>query len=634
MQSVWKEEKGKFLFAVCLFTCIVITTFPFVWSYVWNWKLAYSSDTALLGLMAKRIAFDGELPLFVWSVGYQGVLLDSYLAALLFRCFGVSPEVLNMAPSFYLLLGTFAWGWLIAEVFSRWTALVSVLLLGFSAPIWYQLCTRTMPNFSEIFFLSSIFLLFCFKTLQYTRKAQQVSSDSSLFATATKSLQRNAFVAAFTLGFAQYTFAIHTYFFAAVVVFFLLTQLQGCAAEGFKALAAKCIWPVRLAQQVNHPAQRQATKATSVLAAIALLVFIAGLGIFILAPEPVWYVNRRIKWNGVLLVFSSIALLGALSLFFLLFPKMQSLSQRRANFTGLKKLTLFCFGGAILGFLPALIHKIFIREGSGKSAGVSGNLPEVLDRLNTWWNFHLRVFHWNANSFLAMASVLVFTCATVFFLATHGKILKNWLTAPAIEEGAAQNAPLLPFRLIFFLLLPITTVVFLTSKASVDAASNRYLVYLVPLYTLYAATFAVTLWQKSKFGLGKLAGALVVALPIYTGYHVVKQDLHAGAKITLRQEKVLEVLLSKNLKTGYADYWLAYSTNFLTKEEIQLEPLYSNYAPHYKKIVESADRIAYVDFQPARIPVVHGEMTIQKTTYKVTNEELLPGNIVIRTLEK
>src|SRR5690349_742054 len=51
-----------------------------------GWR-ALNSDEAVLGLMARHIAFHGEFPLFVWGVQYEGAF-ESYVAAPFFALFG------------------------------------------------------------------------------------------------------------------------------------------------------------------------------------------------------------------------------------------------------------------------------------------------------------------------------------------------------------------------------------------------------------------------------------------------------------------------------------------------------------------------------------------------------------------
>src|SRR3954462_10546866 len=66
--------------------------------YVYFWRYGFSSDNAMIGLLAKRILTTGEQFIFVPKVGYQGLLYEANLVALMFKLFGMSPVTINFAP--------------------------------------------------------------------------------------------------------------------------------------------------------------------------------------------------------------------------------------------------------------------------------------------------------------------------------------------------------------------------------------------------------------------------------------------------------------------------------------------------------------------------------------------------------
>ena len=152
MNPFYSETKIPHYLIVCAALALLSLLSFLAFQYIKAWPIAYSSDTALIGLMAKHILEFGERPIFVWSVGYQGIFLEGYLSAFFFSIFGVKPCVLNIAPSLYLVLGNAFWMLGIATSFGRSAGLIMALLTSISSPILYQLCTRTVPNFSAIFF--------------------------------------------------------------------------------------------------------------------------------------------------------------------------------------------------------------------------------------------------------------------------------------------------------------------------------------------------------------------------------------------------------------------------------------------------------------------------------------------------
>src|SRR5437763_15115923 len=59
-------------------------------------------DEAVVGLMARHIAFAGERPVFYWGQPYLGSL-EAFTAAPLFRLFNSSTELLKLVPTAYSL---------------------------------------------------------------------------------------------------------------------------------------------------------------------------------------------------------------------------------------------------------------------------------------------------------------------------------------------------------------------------------------------------------------------------------------------------------------------------------------------------------------------------------------------------
>jgi predicted membrane-bound mannosyltransferase len=59
-----------------------------------GWPLL-DSDEGTMGLMGMHIAFRGERPIFFYAQGYMGAT-EAYLAAIMFRLFGVSSFTLPL----------------------------------------------------------------------------------------------------------------------------------------------------------------------------------------------------------------------------------------------------------------------------------------------------------------------------------------------------------------------------------------------------------------------------------------------------------------------------------------------------------------------------------------------------------
>jgi hypothetical protein len=133
--------------------------------YFWQWN--YSSDTALVGMVARRFFSHGELPIFVGGVGYQGLLLEVPMAAALFQDLGQLPQCFGFgAGVFYTLLlvalyrvvclsfssdGGMAVG--VVSIFSppQWYGVVSAVCsqLSTDLPIWFGTVSYLSKNLAE-----------------------------------------------------------------------------------------------------------------------------------------------------------------------------------------------------------------------------------------------------------------------------------------------------------------------------------------------------------------------------------------------------------------------------------------------------------------------------------------------------
>ena len=132
--------------------------------------------------------------LFLWKVGYQGILLVVYLTSLILG-FEVSPYYLNFAPCFYFGLMIFC-----LQVYKSYSwhqlAFASSLVLIFSSPSFYHLFCRTMPNFAESSLLGIISIIFYIQGLKKYYGNISLSSKYSIF------------VSGLFAGFAMYTFEL------------------------------------------------------------------------------------------------------------------------------------------------------------------------------------------------------------------------------------------------------------------------------------------------------------------------------------------------------------------------------------------------------------------------------------------
>jgi hypothetical protein len=285
--------------------------------------------------------------------------------------------------------------------------------------------------------------------------------------------------------------------------------------------------------------------------------------------------------------------------------------------------------GFLLGYLPALIHKFLLQGSSSKKAFASGSWQDLEMRFDVLLHFHREIFGLNAadTSWISFFAAAFATIGVTVFLINGLRSLAGY-----IENGVWTTLRTIPWAL----LVPVMFGIFLISRSVVDVHSQRYLVFLIPVYAVAVAHSVVTLWQKRLWA-QPLIIAGVSAL-MWQGGTTIERDLEA-APTTGPWLTVLHELDQRGITEGYADYWLAYATSFLSNERVILEPTYSNYSPHYASPVKAAQTIAFVDFDPPRRKdwgdmLIGDVVAIKGETYSVRDVSRLSGGVVLRVLDK
>jgi 4-amino-4-deoxy-L-arabinose transferase-like glycosyltransferase len=115
-------------------------------------------DEAVVGLMARHIAFLGERPVFYWGQAYLGSL-EAFTAAPLFRVFDSSTFVLKLVPTAYSL-GFLALSALLArEIFGVGVGLAAAAYLAIPPAMWAVWSTKARGGYAELLFLGEALLL-------------------------------------------------------------------------------------------------------------------------------------------------------------------------------------------------------------------------------------------------------------------------------------------------------------------------------------------------------------------------------------------------------------------------------------------------------------------------------------------
>jgi hypothetical protein len=116
------------------------------------------ADEAVVGLMARHIAFDGELPIFYYGQAYLGSL-EALTAAPLFLLFNSSALLLKLVPLGYSL-GFLVLSALVARrIFGDGPAVLAAFYLALPPAMWALWSTKARGGYAEVLFLGEALLL-------------------------------------------------------------------------------------------------------------------------------------------------------------------------------------------------------------------------------------------------------------------------------------------------------------------------------------------------------------------------------------------------------------------------------------------------------------------------------------------
>jgi 4-amino-4-deoxy-L-arabinose transferase-like glycosyltransferase len=115
-------------------------------------------DEAVVGLMARHIAFLGELPVFYWGQPYLGSL-EALTAAPLFWLFNSSTVLLKLVPTAYSLGFLVVCAVLARRLFGPAAGLATAAYLAMPPVMWAVWSTKARGGYAELLFLGQLLLL-------------------------------------------------------------------------------------------------------------------------------------------------------------------------------------------------------------------------------------------------------------------------------------------------------------------------------------------------------------------------------------------------------------------------------------------------------------------------------------------
>ncbi len=115
-------------------------------------------DEAVVGLMARHIAFLGNRPVFYYNQQYLGSL-EAFTAAPLFKLFGSSTLLLKLVPTAYSLGFLWLTALIARRLFGDGPALLTAAYLALPPSMWAVWSTKARGGYAELQFLGAALLL-------------------------------------------------------------------------------------------------------------------------------------------------------------------------------------------------------------------------------------------------------------------------------------------------------------------------------------------------------------------------------------------------------------------------------------------------------------------------------------------
>jgi cytochrome bd-type quinol oxidase subunit 2 len=575
--------------------------------YVYYWRFGYNADYAMIGLLAKRILETGEQFIFVPIVGYQGLLYEGNLVALMFRLFGVSPAVLNFGPFLTYLIFLFVFNKAVKAWNGDFVANIATLFVILSPPQFSRVVIRTQPNYGETFLLGSA-LIWIYRSILneiYQRKEAFYQAHNQKHVKAVTSVYG---LFGLVAGFGMYTYGQIAYFIGAVLMhasFYLTLDYRTWSrSEDSRAL--------------------HYNRVLKFLFAYGAL----GLVFFLTDTDQIHILGKKISWLPYAIL--EFAVVGSIAVIWI------AECRRYWAFVKSYAFQFFCMIGAFfVGYFPKIYYNLILKiPSTAGGLGRGGDFSEIamrakfliLGQMNLLGNPYSVVM-----TGAAAALVLTFLLSYLFSLTERG------LSSFRVTQPSAMDLAKLTLFSPFFFLIWMVVFSYLSSTSVTDIHSARYTLVLFLPYGV-AIGYVLNTCLKNKTYRPFLKAAVPAALIALLALNIKSLSaniIHSDKPDLL--ENIATYLTDKDVHFGYGFYWYTYPINLLTQENIILDPLGSNYTPYYREKVLAADRIAYVDKQPYTLEAFNGDLGVLPSKKLVTifgNDYLILEKQVFKTDEQ
>ncbi|MEW6364280.1 MAG: glycosyltransferase family 39 protein [Acidobacteriota bacterium] len=495
----------------------------------------FTSDEAIVGLMARHV-LEGDLPVFFWGQRYMGTI-ESFLAAGVFSIAGDSVLALKLVPLLVFLAFLLAHYDLASLLCGSEAALLSVLLLAVGTPVLYSWSARAMAGYMETLLLGTLLLS---TIVRYERAPSR----------------RLLFAAGVVGGLGWWTSQLVACFVLAGAVWLVRGRIRRVRIPSWTEVRS---W-ITLSPIVSSlpVALRALLVSMNVLAAVYL-----GLGALVLLTG-----GGELKWGPLYAkATDGWKLAGYAGCWVIVETVFLAMLVRRE--TALAALRRYgpVAVGFVMGYAPALYG--WLKLGSSSAQLQKFSLPELLARLP--------VFFSDIIPLVAGGSL-------------PDGLGPSWMTTavllglllPVIAATVRDKAAALPA-----LTAASTIALLLFSGNFSDLNSYRYLLPIcAPMSILYAR--GIGRFKPAALRVGLVSALLLIwGLQDHRYVGTLDPDFDTG--------RIVQWLRSRSVESGYADYWIAYRLDFISKEDPLLAPYKSqDRYPRYTEKARSAGVAAYV----------------------------------------
>lgn len=513
------------------------------WS-AWMWHSNFDSDEAIPALMAKRMMEWKEFPVYFYGHNYGGSL-SSLLAIPFIAVFGMNVIAIRLSIivcllAFYILHALYT-----HKIFGRNTAIISLIYLAFPGFSLHTFITR-FSAWWHIYILvwMGLLLLYTFPPKKPAARAGAVFASGVL------------------IGINLWTVTSTLMYTAVLLVAWLLQS------EEWKRVHA-------ILGGLFHRVTR-----------------LSGDIPFAIIGGTFAIISPLLLWTRYTMPFVIATLLGLLLAYIF--------SLRKKVLTGYFLLLL---AGFAVGDFPQWGGWYFwgVAPDNGyhphiPSSTVLQKFAEIVPanflgvRAMPWLFTEQPIYEWVLGGSIAILAIAM----VVFFCRQYKKVLLHLFTLKPLEPANTHPA-------LFFVLFAATWVAVMGISAYTEG-TVRYMATAWQPFALFSGIFFAALIKKNRW----IGGIL---LTVWTFHFCIMGTVTSSNmwKYNFYDEQELQevetYLTEQNVTVGYADFWDAYTLNFLTQERLIISEYQRFRFVPYKQILADATTKAYLMRFYVKIPV-------------------------------